>query len=186
VSGKILVTGNPCSGTTFMIGLLHRLGHDCGFSDEEVDATTKGLEWIQNKSNDDRRRLRKIWRENREDPTPPAIKMPFNQTQRDTHQTVEFIESYGWELDAVIVMMRPLDKIKERWPKAKLPHMCRQLTLFMTAAAEKEWPIILASFPEVVDDAEYCHRVLGDLAPPFEEFYPIWEKHCRPEEVHLR
>ncbi len=183
--GKILIVGNPSSGTTFMVGLLTRLGLDTGYTEEEIEGSYRGLEIMSGRKSK-RRERRRMWREEGIDISPQVIKYPFSK--EEVPHVLVWKEQLGWEVERAIIMIRDIDVViqhrKNHARAFNVSHHDTQLRLLLHEATVNEWELHFIDFPRAAQDVEYCWKVLQPLSGEFEQFKAAWERHIVPEEIH--
>jgi hypothetical protein len=112
LSGKIIVTGTPRSGTTFVMSIFHSMGVDIGFSDRVVrhlstESSSGGLEFLRTKD------TRKVFRREMakgNDVSPMVIKHPIARPVTLENFFGE-IKTFGWKIDMVILMSREFSQV---------------------------------------------------------------------------
>jgi len=212
---KILIAGPTGTGTTFLIGLLHRLGFDTGFDDEQVTKVLtgrgKGLEYTRNN------KWRKPWlaaRETGQDISPHVIKQPIQDYGDDGGTGVicdvlDIADENEWTVQHLFVTVRQLSSVVESVQrrmktgdsvmfKVSGDEALRQRELLAAEGfykmscklATREHPYTLIKFPESVDDPEYCFRKLRPILNPIlhtrEDFMKIHAEVARKDMVHIR
>ena len=178
--GKILITGNPSSGTTFTVGLLTRLDLDTGYTKEEVEENYNGLEIMAGRK-EKRRHRRNMWNEHGIDISPQVIKHPFGMEPYPN--LLKWRNQLNWDVERVILLVRDTDVIKHHRTFDEAHHN-KLLGIFLLEAAEHEWPLHILAFPHAARDMRYCWRVLQPLSGDFDKFKIAWEQHVKPKEVH--
>lgn len=178
--GKILITGNPSSGTTFTVGLLTLLGYDTGYSELEVRDNFAGLE-IMAGDRSKRKYRRMKWNEKGIDISPKVIKHPFNL--EEAPRLIKWADQLGWKVDRVILLFRAIDEILEKRPRFNVERHDRQLSQFLLEAAKCEWPVNLLAYPRIILDVDYCYRAFKPLTDDFDfdKFKKIWIKYNKQE-----
>jgi hypothetical protein len=212
---KILIAGPTGTGTTFLIGLLHRLGFDTGFSDEEVTAVVmgrgKGLEYTRGGA------TMRPWRAAKrrgKDISPEVIKQPIQDHGDDGGTKVigdvlDTVEENGWIVQHLFATVRNLtavvDSIERRMKtgdqvmftvrgaKDKRRRELLAAEGFYKLAcklAVREHPYTLIEFPTSAEDPEYCFRKLNPILNPlllsFEDFKKIHAETARRDMVHVK
>lgn len=209
---KILIAGPTGTGTTFLIGLLHRLGFETGFGDAEVNEVLsgrgKGLEYTRSA------RTRKPWLaslKNGVDISPQTIKQPIQDYGDDggtgiIGDVLDTIDECGWEVQHLFITVRKLSSIVdsiERRMKTGDMVTCkvsgdddkRQRELLAAEGfykmfcklAVREHPFTLVEFPRSVEDPEYCFaRLQPVLNVGFEEFKPVHAATAQKNMVHVK
>jgi len=211
--GKILIAGPTGTGTTFLLGLLHRLGFDTGFDDETVTKVVtgrgKGLEYTRGKA------TRKPWlaaRDQGKDISPQVIKQPIQDYGDDggtgvTGDVLDTVNENGWVVQHLLLTVRNLTSVVESVErrmktgdmvmfKVKGDEAKRQRELLAAEGfyklacklAAHEYPYTLIEFPRSVEDPEYCFRklkpVLNSIAYP--DFMEIHAETARKDMVHVK
>ena len=188
---KILIAGPTGTGTTFLLGLLHQLGFDTGFSDDVVTNVItgrgKGLEYIRGNP------TRKPWlaaKEEGKDISPLVIKHPIQDYGDDggtgvIGDVLDVVDENGWGVKHLFVTVRNLTSVVEsverrmkvgdmvmfkvRGDEAKRQRELLSAEGFYNMAcklATREHPYTLIEFPKSVDDPEYCYNRLKPLLFP--------------------
>lgn len=212
---KLLVTGPPSSGTTFMTNLLHHCGFDSGFSeghfitDEPLVSRGKGLEFL---TGDTRKEFRRK-REQGEDISPYLIKkpiVPIHENQESNSPLLpgastilDRIRDYGWIIDQVVITIRQFDDFYEAACRHDLVTRDRVRLKFedrkeaerwvsfglyslIEELARREIPYSILSFPKCAFDSSYTYRRLEFLDMPQDQFMKIFQNIADPERVHIK
>ena len=212
---KILISGPTGTGTTFLIGLLHRLEFDTGFDDEQVTKVMtgrgKGLEYTRNNV------WRKPWlaaKETGQDISPHVIKHPIQDYGDDggtgvVCDVLDIVDENEWIVQHLFVTVRQLSSVVESVQrrmktgdpvifKVKGDETKRQRELLAAEGFYKmacklsisEHPFTLIEFPKSVDDPEYCLRKLDPVLNPIlhtrEIFMKTHAEVARKDMVHIR
>lgn len=211
---KIMITGSPGSGTSFLCKLLHYCGLNSGYDEEEFGKEAmvergKGAEYLT-----DKKKLRELRlnRKNGYDNSPFLIKKPFMPNWVDdgvlgnpeSKTVFEFAREYGWEIDYLIVSIRDFDnslvanrrhdqltrgKIRDKFEddlKTKL-WTYDGLVRTMSQAASENIPYSLISFPRLIDDMGYAYSKLKPvLTTSVWEFERKHKMFANPDMVHVR
>lgn len=180
---KILIAGPTGTGTTFLLGLLHRLGLQTGFDDEAVTKTVsgrgKGLEYVRGNP------TRKPWLAERKrgvDISPRVIKQPIQDYGDDggtgiVCDVLDIVDENGWDVEHLFLTVRNLTSIVESIErrmktgdsvmfKVQGDEAKRQRELLAAEGfyklacklALRDLPYTLIEFPQSVEDPEYCFR----------------------------
>jgi len=212
---KILISGPTGTGTTFIIGLLHRLGFDTGFDDEIVTKVItdrgKGLEYIRGGV------TRKPWlaaKKQGRDISPEVIKQPIQDYGDDggtgiIGDVLDTVDENEWFVHHVLVTIRSLtsvvesierrmktgDKVmfKVRGDEAKRQRELLAAEGFYKLAcklAVREHPYTLIEFPKSVEDPKYCFRKLRPILNPIlhtqRDFMKIHAEVAKKDMVHIK
>lgn len=211
---KLLIAGPTGTGTTFLIGLMHRLGFHTGFTDEEVNRVLhgrgKGLEYARNN------KWRKPWLEERKkgfDNSPHVIKQPIQDYGDDGGTGVlcdalDVADENGWVVEHLFLTIRQLSSIVESVErrmktgdavifKIRGEESRRQRELLaaeglyklMCKLAVRDCSYTLIEFPRSVDDPDYCYRKLFRLNGfnhSIDHFRAIHAEVANREMVHVR
>ncbi len=213
--GKILITGPTGTGTTFLLGLLHRLGFDTGFDDETVTKVItgrgKGLEYIRGNP------TRKLWlaaKERGRDISPAVLKQPIQDYGDDggtgvTSDILDTVDENNWIVRHLFVTVRNLTSVVEsierrmktgdmvmfkvRGDEAKRQRELLAAEGFYKLAcklAVREHPYTLIEFPKSVEDPEYCFRKLRSILNPilfvYVDFMEIHSEVAKKDMVHTK
>jgi len=212
---KILIAGPTGTGTTFLIGLLHRLGFDTGFDDDLVTKIVsgrgKGLEYIRGKS------TRNPWlneKKKNRDISPQVIKQPIQDHGDDGGTGIicdilDIVDENDWTVRHLFVTVRNLTSVVESIArraktgdyvmyKVKGDEAKRQRELLAAEGfyklacklAVREHPYTLIEFPKSVEDTEYCFRklkpVLNPILHPSMTFMVAHAATARQDMVHVK
>jgi len=210
---KILIAGPTGTGTTFLLGLMHRLGFDTGFEDAHVTDVVsnrgKGLEYVRNN------RWRKPWlaaKDEGRDISPYVIKQP-TQDHGDDGGTgilcdvLDVVDENGWNVEHLFLTVRKLTSVvgsvaRRAKTGDSVMHKVRGNELrerellaaegfykLVCKLAVRDHPYTLIEFPASVDDPEYCFRKLRPVLNPVMAISTFMEAHAataRKDMVHIR
>jgi len=207
-----LIAGPTGTGTTFLLGLLHRLGFETGFDDETVTEVIsnrgKGLEYIRGNP------TRKPWLAKKgqgKDISPQVIKQPIQDYGDDggtglIGDVLDIVKENDWIVHHLFITIRNLTSIVESVErrintsdmvmfKVKGDEAKRQRELLAAEGFYKlacklaihEHPYTLIEFPSSVRDPRYCFTklspVLGGMS--FDRFVVVHKATAKPEMVHV-
>jgi hypothetical protein len=211
---KVFITGSNASGTSFMCLLLHYLGLDCGYGEEEFNKEMmkdrgKGVEYLT-----DKYILRELHssRERGYDISPLLIKKPFmpnwdedKQLKDPESKTVfDFAREYNWDIKYIVITIRKFDNFLKAIRRSEIltRHEIRDkfkddvttsrwvqngLYRVVEEIASKDIPFSLVSFPKLTEDPDYLYSKIEPIIDKsYEDFLPIYNKLVRPELVHVK
>jgi len=199
---KLIITGLPRSGTTFMAATLTELKLGTGYTQKKarqvMEANYGALEYLR----DFRRGIVKDL-DNGEDNTPKIIKHPSDE---EANLILPLARERGWIVDHVLISFRELDPLIkssiERWANS------RKITSEERLQKEKnklnklypftfgkivmdiltyEYPHTFIEFPRLVKDESYCYECMKPFLKgiSYQRFSQVYSKFADPNKVHF-
>jgi hypothetical protein len=193
--GKILISGG-FSGTSLMLSLLHRIGLQTGYTDQEVDSLmnkgresdgkSKGLEYLR----DDRKKFlckQQIF--------PEVIKHPTMGMGERQISTIAVRKK--WDVDYFILCVRNIHRMADirkkeghpDWDK-NLLYLAERYNSILISLAHLHTNLIIVEFPRYVDDYSYCfdrlNPILTSRRIPEALFKRAFGRTVDPNKVHSR
>lgn len=194
--GKILITGFPRSGSTFLVALLTRLGIHTGFNEKSVSyamCMNNGyLEYTVD------RITRKSFREGK---IPKVIKRPIGGG--DLYNIIKQSEMNNWKISYIIITQRNIEdavqshvyrlikkgKYKDNEKHEKLEHHRKVfLEQFRQVCKDaSKYSVINLEFPRFVEDAMYLYNKLKPiLTKDFQLFKSVFDSTADRKLVHFK
>lgn len=207
--GKIIVSGPGCSGTTYMVGLLGKLGEETGFDALSVE---KGLEWRYHQLHLDAKK------KGYHDQSPRVIKYPFHTPNHKTgelHRPIHLFRDadlLNWKIDHVVFMLRSREGMEESRYNRTLSaasnnpnrvvqkktglfeYVMEEFYAHLEGVEERQWSYTICWFPRIALDEDYAwdtlnRQLVGSRKPVVaseKAFKKIWSSHSRADRVHGR
>jgi len=201
---KLIITGLPRTGTTFMMAVLTELGLNTFYTTEKSRNAMANNYGAMEYLRDYRRRHNRGLRQG-VDASPRIIKHPSSQI---IDRILPRARKYGWEIDHVLISYRAFEPLIKsaikRWQEK------RQVITGEKIEREKDkvevlFPFTLGSivedvlthhysysfieFPKLIEDVEYCYRAMDpiiDAGIHFKQFAEVHEKLADPKKVHFK
>lgn len=190
-----IISGTGRAGTSFLVQLLTHLGVDTGYGVRDLATQI------------DKRSKAGFEHDVRSENAPYLVKNPFfceyaDEVIRNDRIVIDRIFiPYRDMREAVLSRVRVSSEADHEsksingipgglWntkrPEDQQDILYSQLNKLLDAVAKTEIPVILMSFPKLVEDPEYCYRKLLPLIPSveFDFFKTKFHEVSRPEWVH--
>lgn len=213
---KILITGSNGSGTTFLCSLLHHLGFDSGYDEDEfkkdfMKKRGKGVEYLT-----DKKKLKPLYSLRKEkgfDDSPRLIKKPYapnwaedkkNLLSKNSITIFDFVNEFGWKIDYLIITIRNFEHMLAANKRDGLVSRKKQISpKFVNEELTKKWvysgfyttvqiaeqnetPYCIISFPKMVENPKYLYNKLKFLFCDFETFLKVYSDLVDINMVHFK